>query len=146
MPSYLPSLLDQKMDRSNTWIVLITGSETKKERIREWCLFPIYFLIFLRQYLFFSFPLAATFSQSTPNQSSQCACFVLLWRNGCFRGRRDFTKDGLSAREEGLSPFSFHCLTGFLAPTGLPERAMHEKECSRICSKARRDERGEVMC
>lgn len=102
MPSYLPSLLDQKMDRSNTWIVLITGSETKKERIREWCLFPIYFLIFLRQYLFFSFPLAATFfSQSTPNQSSQCACSVLLWRNGCFRGRRDFTKDGLSARQEG---------------------------------------------
>lgn len=35
MPSYLPSLLDQKMDRSNTLIVLITGSETKKERIRE---------------------------------------------------------------------------------------------------------------
>lgn len=59
MPSYLPSLLDQKMDRSNTLIVLITGSETKKERIREWCLFPFFDFLFLRQYLFFSFPLVA---------------------------------------------------------------------------------------
>ena len=36
MPSYLPSLLDQSMDRSNTWIVLITGSGTKKERRHHW--------------------------------------------------------------------------------------------------------------
>ena len=28
-------------------------------------------------------------------------------------GRRDFAKDGLSVREEGLSPFSFHCLARF---------------------------------
>ncbi|KAG5606573.1 hypothetical protein H5410_028065, partial [Solanum commersonii] len=28
-------------------------------------------------------------------------------------GRRDFAKDGMSVREEGLFPFSFHCLTRF---------------------------------
>ncbi|MCD7469705.1 cytochrome c oxidase subunit 2 [Datura stramonium] len=28
-------------------------------------------------------------------------------------GRRDFAKDGLSVREEGLFPFSFHCSTRF---------------------------------
>lgn len=27
--------------------------------------------------------------------------------------RGDFAKDGLSVREEGLSPFSFHCLARF---------------------------------
>ncbi|MCE2056160.1 cytochrome c oxidase subunit 2 [Datura stramonium] len=70
--------------------------------------------LLLRQYLLAL--LAATFSQSTPNQSSQCACSVLLFDEMDAVGevgKEGFATDGLSVREEGFSFFSFHCLTRF---------------------------------
>ncbi|MCD9560766.1 hypothetical protein HAX54_019557 [Datura stramonium] len=48
-------------------------------------------------------------------------------------GRRDFTKDGLSVREEGLFPFSFHFLTRF---------ALQGREGIRVGIKRRRSSYG----
>uniref|UniRef100_A0A3Q7HZ70 Cytochrome c oxidase subunit 2 n=1 Tax=Solanum lycopersicum TaxID=4081 RepID=A0A3Q7HZ70_SOLLC len=48
-------------------------------------------------------------------------------------GRRDFAKDGLSVREEGLFPFSFHCLTRF---------ALQGREGIRAGRKGRRSSYG----